>query len=66
MRWLAILFVGLCALGCPSRSDMRPTPSKACTKFGDSCEFSPGKLGTCVALDPCTKSGDCFVCQSQH
>ena len=40
-----------------------PSPS-ACTAFGQSCEFSPGKLGTCVMKDNCTK--DCFVCQSQH
>jgi hypothetical protein len=40
-------------------------PSKTCKKFGDQCEFSPGKLGACVIADPCT-SGDCFICQSQH
>jgi hypothetical protein len=37
----------------------------ACTSLGQRCEFSPGKLGSCVQIDNC-KSGSCFVCQSQH
>ncbi|MDB4939011.1 MAG: hypothetical protein JWP87_5983 [Labilithrix sp.] len=54
-------------LGCPpddKRSPAKP-PSGACEKVGQSCEFSPGKLGTCVQQDDC-KTGSCFVCQSQH
>jgi hypothetical protein len=57
--------------GCPSRSnDSAPssgstsTPAK-CTKFGDNCEYAPGKLGSCVVRAGCTE-GDCLVCQSQH
>lgn len=38
-----------------------------CTKFGQTCEVSPGKLGTCVVRDGCTEPpAACFVCQSQH
>jgi hypothetical protein len=36
-----------------------------CTSLGQRCQFSPGKLGSCVQIDNC-KSGSCFVCQSQH
>jgi hypothetical protein len=37
----------------------------ACARFGQTCEFAPGKLGTCVQRTECT-GDDCFVCQSQH
>jgi len=63
--------VSLCALalaGCPPSGDRdKSSPSKPerCAKFGQQCEYSPGKLGTCVRRDDCTQ-GDCFVCQSQH
>jgi hypothetical protein len=67
--WL--LFVLLVApaalLGCPP-SDKRERPradTPSCAKVGQTCEFSPGKLGTCVERDDCTKA-PCFVCQSQH
>jgi len=36
-----------------------------CTKVGQTCEVSPGKLGSCVARDECAVA-PCFVCQSQH
>jgi hypothetical protein len=38
----------------------------ACARVGQSCEVSPGKLGTCVQKDDCPGAGPCFVCQSQH
>lgn len=64
---LASLFV-VVLLGCPP-SDKREPSGKpatgACEKVGQSCEFSPGKLGTCVVRDECT-TPPCFVCQSQH
>jgi hypothetical protein len=50
--------------GCPS-AKTKPTTSKACTAFGQQCEFSPGKLGSCVIKDDCAGK-DCYVCQSQH
>ena len=49
--------------GCPSSPRDRSLPP--CSKFGDRCEFLPGKLGSCVQRDGCTGTG-CFVCQSQH
>ena len=54
-------------LGCPPDDKKNPAPaaSTACAKVGQSCEYSPGKLGTCVQKDECT-TGNCFVCQSQH
>lgn len=63
----AVLGAALALLGCPP-DDKRapaPTPSGACAKVGQSCEYSPGKLGTCVQKDDC-KTEACFVCQSQH
>jgi len=59
------LFVTLTA--CPGGARDRDAPKGPgpCAKFGDSCEFSPGKLGSCVVRDGCT-GADCFVCQSQH
>jgi|GEM_PF-1334188 len=58
--------------GCPSRSNgSSPSPSSsgsgpsACTTFGESCQYAPGKLGSCVARPDCTGDG-CLVCQSQH
>jgi hypothetical protein len=63
------LFCAIAAvlLGCPpdDKKAPAPTPSGACEKVGQSCEYSPGKLGTCVQKDDC-KSAPCFVCQSQH
>lgn len=57
----------LVLLGCPpdDKKSPAPTASGACEKVGQTCEFSPGKLGTCVQKDDC-KTGSCFVCQSQH
>jgi hypothetical protein len=62
-----LLSAVLALLGCPpaDKKAPAPTPSGACEKVGQSCEYSPGKLGTCVQKDDC-KSGACFVCQSQH
>jgi hypothetical protein len=56
----------LLLLGCPEQTQSDQPPANApCRDIGQRCEFSPGKLGSCVAIDGC-RSGDCFVCQSQH
>jgi hypothetical protein len=47
----------------PSSSSSSPT---VCTKVGQTCEVSPGKLGSCVQKDDCKDPAGCFVCQSQH
>jgi hypothetical protein len=61
------LLLPVALLGCPPEDKKKPaaTPSGACEKVGQSCEYSPGKLGSCVQKDDCT-TGNCFVCQSQH
>jgi hypothetical protein len=44
-----------------------PAPSSGpqkCTRIGQTCEYSPNKLGSCVLRDNCSE--DCLVCQSQH
>lgn len=65
MRSLLGLGLVLLLAGCPSRAPSKGSGLPACTKFGDNCEFSPGKLGSCVVRDGCTE-GNCFTCQSQH
>jgi hypothetical protein len=65
---LLVLVLGTALLGCPPDDKKQPAPAaaaKACEKVGQSCEFSPGKLGTCVQKDDC-KTDRCFDCQSQH
>ena len=68
-RALFLSSVLLFAMGCPPK-DMKGTVDAAakgaCAKVGESCELIPGKLGTCVIDDACTKQTGCFVCQSQH
>ena len=71
-----------CALGCvalgvlagcpPTEQKASPSPSSsassqaACSKVGQTCEVTAGKLGTCVQKDECSDPAGCFVCQSQH
>lgn len=50
---------------CPGNGKKESSALPPCSKFGDSCEFAPGKLGSCVVKDGCTE-GNCFTCQSQH
>jgi hypothetical protein len=61
----SLIVLALALAGCPESTGRKQAAPKGCTAFGQSCEFSPGKLGTCVIRDNCT-GGDCFVCQSQH
>lgn len=65
-RW-AFAIVGLASLlGCPARTGSdAPATLQACASVGQRCEFSPGKFGSCVAIDGCHE-GNCFICQSQH
>jgi len=67
MRFFA-LTAFLVLVGCPPAEKKAPPPTAGCSKMGQSCEYSPGKLGTCVQKDGCadTTKPDCFVCQSQH
>lgn len=63
MRPLVPLLLGLVLPGCPEKA--AEPPPKACTAFGQTCEFAPGKLGACVVKDDCS-GPDCLVCQSLH
>lgn len=69
MKKLVLVLPLVLLVGCPPTGDGKakktPAPSASCASIGQSCEFSPGKLGTCVSKDPCT-GNDCLVCQSQH
>lgn len=68
MRPLVFLAFAASLAGCPpSEVKKREEPPSVCTRFGQNCEVSPGKLGTCVVRDDCTDAPPaCFVCQSQH
>ena len=75
MRSLVVVVVAaaLFLVGCPPAADKSGVSeagtsgsiSSVCLKFGDRCEFSPGKFGSCVHRDDCTVE-PCLVCQSQH
>lgn len=65
---LLAITLSLLATACPP-SDSKgksSAPPASCTKIGQSCEVSPGKLGSCVQRDDCNDPAGCFVCQSQH
>ncbi len=63
---LRALLLSVMLLGCPTATKTT-TEAGACAKVGESCELSPGKLGTCVQNDDtCPSSAPCFTCQSQH
>jgi hypothetical protein len=66
MRLLLVVFA-LLVCACPPAGERdKPTTAPApCTRFGQTCELAPGKLGTCVQRDDCQTSA-CFVCQAQH
>jgi len=55
-------------VGCPPAEKKAPASSaEPCARVGQSCEFSPGKLGTCVQREGCAEANpSCFTCQSQH
>lgn len=61
----AALIAGLLALGCPEQVSAPADVTAPCKEVGQRCEYSPGKLGSCVLNDDCRGQG-CFICQSQH
>lgn len=67
MRYLAVP-LAIVLFGCPpaEKRSGADAATGACTKVGQTCEVSPGKLGTCVSQDNCPTPGACFACQSQH
>jgi len=62
---LSLVALSLAATGCHERKAGPPVKLPPCTAFGQTCEFSPGKLGSCVQRDNC-QGPNCFICQSQH
>lgn len=64
---ITVVLLSLAVVGCPPKQERTaPGVAGACAKAGQSCEVSPGKLGTCVQNDACPLERPCFVCQSQH
>jgi hypothetical protein len=69
MRFAAALVALAMLSGCPRSERTSSGDAEAagiCSRVGQRCEVSPGKLGTCVARDDCNDPAGCFVCQSQH
>ena len=54
---------GLSLAACVSEKATVAEPPATCTRVGDSCTFSPGKLGLCVES---ANDSSVLVCQSQH
>jgi len=70
---LSALACGALVTACPpadkadkDRKDPPPAVGP-CARFGQTCEVSPGKLGTCVQKASCNDATPaCLICQSQH
>lgn len=62
---LTPVFIAFVLTACPRKEAPKPFEPKPCERFGQSCEFSPGKLGSCVERTDCS-GPHCLVCQSQH
>jgi hypothetical protein len=65
LAWGLGLSVALFVSGCPEQVTPPADLSAPCKEVGQRCEFSPGKLGSCVLNDNC-QGPNCFICQSQH
>lgn len=64
LRWIVALpLLAALLAGCVSDKATVGEPSATCAKIGDTCTFSPGKLGLCVAS---TDDSARLICQSQH
>jgi hypothetical protein len=64
---IALAALGIALYGCPRSEKSQRNGPEPCARFGQTCEVSPGKLGTCVIKDGCSEAtAACFVCQSQH
>jgi hypothetical protein len=67
--WRAAVACLVAACGLAACEEQASAPAEdlkaACKTVGQRCEFSPGKLGSCVVRDNCS-GPSCFVCQSQH
>jgi hypothetical protein len=71
MRVLAAAVSLLSLVACPpastsSGAPVAERPTRACTKEGDNCEYSPGKIGLCTSKSEGCDGGPCFSCMSLH
>ncbi|MGH7295702.1 MAG: hypothetical protein ACRELB_12240 [Polyangiaceae bacterium] len=65
LAWLLLLGLVGCQSPSPSASAAgNDAQAAGCAHVGQTCEYAPNKLGSCVQKDDCTH--DCLVCQSQH
>jgi hypothetical protein len=64
-KQLQVLLFALLLCACPGKMDSKSSKPKPCERFGQTCEYSPGKLGSCVERTGCT-GPSCLICQSQH
>jgi hypothetical protein len=69
-RTARLSIMALCLAGCPpAGTEAEGSPQKpagACTKEGQSCEYSPGKIGLCTARADGCDGGLCLSCVSLH
>lgn len=65
LKRFALVLGALLCCACPTQAERKQAAPARCERFGQTCEFSPGKLGSCVERTDCT-GGNCLVCQSQH
>jgi len=65
---MVLVVASLLIVGCPTEKASKPAADAGpCSRVGQTCEFSPGKLGICVQRETCADSKpECLVCQSQH
>ena len=68
VRFTIVFFFGL--VGCPSAGNSMEgssqKPMSTCTRDGQNCEYSPGKIGLCTAKADGCDGNLCFACVSLH
>jgi hypothetical protein len=68
VRFAIIFFLAL--VGCPSAGNSvegsSQKPTTTCTRDGQNCEYSPGKIGLCTAKADGCDGSLCFACVSLH
>jgi hypothetical protein len=70
VKTLTVASLLLTVTACPpagSNSDAPiQKPTAGCTKMGQNCEYSPGKIGLCTVKAGECDGGACFSCMSLH
>jgi len=60
------LFLAACPPASSSTEGSLQKPAGACTKEGQNCEYSPGKIGLCTSKGDGCDGGPCLSCMSLH